>query len=49
MVVSLTSEITNNQRQSGSQRYALFVLLADVQTLTQKLLRAGCACAGRYI
>jgi len=37
----------NNQRQSDSQRYAPFVLLAGAQTLTQNVLRAGCACAGR--
>ncbi|MFC6980392.1 hypothetical protein ACFQH7_17235 [Microbulbifer taiwanensis] len=37
----------NKQRQSDSQRYAPFVLLAGAQTLTQKALRAGCACAGR--
>jgi len=37
----------NNQRQSDSQRYAPFVLLAVAQTLTKKMLRAGCACAGR--
>jgi len=39
----------NKQRQSDSQRYAPFVLLAGAQTLTQKVLRAGCACAGRYV
>jgi len=39
----------NNQRQSDSQRYAPFVLLAVAQTLTQKALRVGCACAGRYV
>ncbi|WP_295798915.1 hypothetical protein [uncultured Microbulbifer sp.] len=38
----------NKQRQSDSQRYAPFVLLAAAQTLTQNVLRAGCACAGRY-
>src|SRR5690606_113883 len=38
----------NNQRQSDSQRYAPFVLLAGAQTLTQNALHAGCACAGRY-
>ncbi|WKT59543.1 hypothetical protein Q2E61_11620 [Microbulbifer thermotolerans] len=37
-----------NQRQSDSQRYAPFVLLAGAQTLTQKVLLSGCACAGRY-
>jgi len=40
--------MANNQRQSDSQRYAPFVLLAVAQTLTQKALRVGCACAGRY-
>ena len=47
--ICTASKTHNNQRQSDSQRYAPFVLLAGAQTLTQKVLRAGCACAGRYI
>jgi len=38
----------NNQRQSDSQRYAHFVLLAGAQTLTQNALRAGSACAALW-
>ncbi|WP_345291991.1 hypothetical protein [Kangiella marina] len=45
----MTRKAHNNQRQSDNQRYAPFVLLAGAQTLTQKVLRAGCACAGRYV
>ncbi|MFD1217557.1 hypothetical protein, partial [Microbulbifer celer] len=44
-----TKKMHNKQRQSDSQRYAPFVLLAGAQTLTQNALRAGCACAGRYV
>jgi len=46
-LLALAVSAHNNQRQSDSQRYAPFVLLAVAQTLTQKALRAGCACAGR--
>ncbi len=46
-LLTLSRKTHNKQRQSDSQRYAPFVLLADAQTLTQNALRAGCACAGR--
>ncbi|MDO6514829.1 hypothetical protein, partial [Neptuniibacter sp. 2_MG-2023] len=45
--VEYPQEQPYKQRQSDSQHSALFVLLASAQTLTQKVLRAVCGCAGR--
>ena len=47
IVVSLV-KTRNNRHQSDSQCGAIFALLAAAQTLTQKWLRTGCSCAGRY-
>ncbi len=39
----------NKRHQPDSRYYAIFVLLAIAQTLTQKWLRTACSCGGRYI
>ena len=41
--VSVSSGSKSNKRfQTDSQHYAIFALLAVVQTITQKLLRTSC-------
>ncbi len=39
----------NKWQQTENRYFAIFVLLANAQTLTQKPLRTAFSCAGRYM